>query len=104
MDRAGPVTRHGSTRSELPLADFRFAQDEDHDAIAEVSGRSSARIRWTPSFIDYLYDSAVCSVAFSAGAAMPLSPRAKGLLMVQSLGAFVILALVIVHAVGRLNA
>jgi len=103
LDRGGPVTRHTGERSELPLADFRFAQDEDHDAIEEVAGRSSARISWTPSFIDYLYESAISSMAFSPGAAMPLSPRVKGLLLVQALGAFVMLALVIAHAVGQLS-
>lgn len=103
LDRGGPVTRHAKDRSELPLADFRFAQDEDHDAIDEVAGRSSARIGWTPSFLDYLYESAISSMAFSPGAAMPLSPRVKGLLLVQALGAFVMLALVIAHAVGQLG-
>ncbi|CAO1650113.1 MULTISPECIES: hypothetical protein [unclassified Salinibacterium] len=103
LDRGGPVTRHTSDRSALPLADFRFAQDEDHDAIDEVKGRSSAAIGWTPSFTDYLYESAIGSMAFSPGAAMPLSPRVKLLLLVQSLGAFIMLALVIAHAVGQLG-
>lgn len=103
LDRGGPVTRRTSKRSELPLADFRFAQDEDHDAIDEVAGRSSAKIGWTPAFTDYLYESAISSMAFSPGAAMPLSPRVKLLLLVQALGAFIMLALVIAHAVGQLG-
>lgn len=104
LDRGGPVTRFSSERSKMPLADFRFAQDEDHDAIDEVAARSSAVINWTPSFSDYLYESGVCSMAFSPGAAMPLSTRIKTLLLVQSLGGFVMLALVIAHAVGQLGA
>jgi heme/copper-type cytochrome/quinol oxidase subunit 4 len=35
MDRGGPVTRTQAKRSEIPQADFRFPQDEDHDAVAE---------------------------------------------------------------------
>ncbi|MEH6780531.1 MAG: hypothetical protein V7618_03080 [Rhodoglobus sp.] len=103
LDRGGPVTRHTSDRSQLPPADFRFPQDEDHDAIDEVRARSSAVIGWMPSFVDYLYESAIGSMAFSQGTAMPLSPRVKMLLLVQSLGAFIMLALVIAHAVGQLG-
>ncbi len=103
LDRGGPVTRRTSKRSELPLADFRFAQDEDHDAVDEVAKRSSAKIDWTPAFTDYLYESAISSMAFSPGAAMPLSSRVKLLLLVQALGAFIMLALVIAHAVGQLG-
>ncbi|TQL47893.1 hypothetical protein FB562_0966 [Homoserinimonas aerilata] len=103
IDRGGPVTRRHDARTELPSADYRFAQDEDHDAIDEVAARSSARIDWTPSFVDYLYESATNSMAFSPGAAMPLSPRIKGLMLVQAFGGFVMLALVIAHAVGQLG-
>lgn len=104
MDRGGPVARRVDSRDELPLADYRFPQDEDHDAIAEVAKRSSAAIDWTPSFIDYLYESGVASMAFSPGAGVPLSPRMKVLLLVQSIGSFVMLALVIAHAVGQIGA
>jgi len=36
LDRGGPVTRARVPRPGLPAADFRFPQDEDHDAISEV--------------------------------------------------------------------
>jgi hypothetical protein len=55
FDRGGPVTRIRVARPRLQAADFRFPQDEDHDAIAEVARRSSARSGWAPGFIDYFY-------------------------------------------------
>ena len=33
IDRGGPVVRTRVPRAQLPPADFRFPQDEDHDAI-----------------------------------------------------------------------
>ena len=103
LDRGGPVARRHDKRSELPFADFRFPQDEDHDAIEEVAARSSARIDWTPSFLDYLYFSGTNSMAFSPTDTMPLSHRAKALMLTESFGGFVMLALVIAHAVGQLG-
>ena len=41
LDRGGPVTRFRVARPKLPDADFRFPQDEDHDAISEVAGTSA---------------------------------------------------------------
>ncbi|MGV8884975.1 MAG: hypothetical protein ACOH1T_05225 [Microbacteriaceae bacterium] len=103
LDRGGPVTRTQAARSEMPAADFRFPQDEDHDAIGEVSKRSSAKLDWTASFIDYLYFSSTNSMAFSPTDTMPLSPRAKALMLLESFSGFVLLALVISRAVGLLG-
>jgi uncharacterized membrane protein len=102
LDRGGPVTRRHDQRSELPLADFRFPQDEDADAIYEVAARSSDKLDWTPSFLDYLYFSGTNSMAFSPTDTMPLSHRAKALMLMESFGGFVMLAVVIAHAVGQL--
>lgn len=103
LDRGGPVSRTRAKRSDLPNADFRFPQDEDHDAIDEVSKRSSGKSDWTASFIDYLYFSASNSMAFSPTDAMPLSRRAKALMGTESFAGFVILALVIAKAVSLLG-
>ena len=103
LDRGGPVTRRHAERSDLPLADFRFPQDEDHDAVEEVAARSSVRTGWVPSFFDYVYFSASNSMAFSPTDAMPLSMRAKALMVLESSGAFVLLALVIARAVSELG-
>ena len=103
IDRGGPVVRTSWARTELPAADFRFPQDEDHDAIAEVAAGSAAVRDWTPRFIDYFYSSLSNSMAFSASDAMPLSQRVKLLMGLQAFGGFVILALVIARSVGILD-
>ena len=103
LDRGGPVVRTTAKRSDLPQADFRFPQDEDHDAIGEVAARSSAKSDWTPSFLDYLYFSLSNSMAFSPTDAMPLSHRAKILMGLESFAGFIILALVIARAVSLLG-
>jgi len=103
MDRGGPVARRRDIRSELPRADFRFPQDEDHDAIDEVQAGSSARSDWMPGYLDYLYFSATNSMAFSPTDTMPLSARAKALMLLESFAGFVILALVIARAVSLLG-
>lgn len=103
LDRGGPVSRTQTERPKLPKADFRFPQDEDHDAIDEVAARSSAKSNWTASFLDYLYFSGSNSMAFSPTDAMPLSHRAKALMGIESFAGFVILALVIARAVSLLG-
>lgn len=102
LDRGGPVTRRHAPRAALPRADFRFPQDEDHDAIDEVAARSSVQSGWVPGFFDYVYFSASNSMAFSPTDAMPLSTRAKALMVTESSGAFILLALVIARAVSLL--
>ena len=103
MDRGGPVTRTQAKRSEIPRADFRFPQDEDHDAVLEVAVRSSNKSDWTASYVDYLYFSASNSMAFSPTDTMPLSHRAKMLMLIESFAGFIILALVIARAVSLLG-
>ena len=100
IDRGGPVVRRREPRSELPPAAFRFPQDEDHDAVAEVAMRSSKTSDWTPEFFDYLYFSASNSMAFSPTDTMPLTRWAKGLMLIEAFSGFVILALVIARAVS----
>jgi len=103
LDRGGPVARRRGPRSELPVADFRFPQDEDHDAVTEVAARSSVVSDWVPGYLDYLYFSASNSMAFSPTDTMPLSHRAKALMMFESFAGFVLLALVIARAVSLLG-
>jgi hypothetical protein len=103
MDRGGPVVRSTVKRPDLPLADVRFPQDEDHDAIAEVAAGSSAKVNWTPSFVDYAYFSITNTMAFAPPDAMPLRARTKILVGLQSFAGFVILVLVIARAVSLLG-
>jgi len=103
LDRGGPVRRTQAPEHELPPADFRFPQDEDHDAIREVAARSSAHSGWTPGFIDYLYVSITNSSAFSPTDTMPLSPRAKLLMATESVSALLLSVLAISRGVSLLN-
>ena len=103
LDRGGPVERTQTARPGLAAADFRFPQDEDHDAVAEVAVRSAARSGWAPGFIDYLYVSITNSSAFSPTDTMPLSPRAKMLMAVESVSALLLSILVISRGVSLLQ-
>ena len=103
LDRGGPVPRRHAPRADLEPADFRFPQDEDHDAITEVAVRSSAKSDWTPAYLDYLYFSLSDSMAFSPTDVMPLSHRAKALMGYEAFAGFIILALVIARGVSLLG-
>jgi len=103
LDRGGPVVRTRVARSDLPPADFRFPQDEDHDAIDEVAVRSAKRSDWTPGFLDYLYVSTTNSSAFSPTDTMPLSHRAKMLMATESVSALLLSVIVIARGVSLLK-
>lgn len=103
MDRGGPVSRSTVARDDLPNADIRFPQDEDHDAVTEVARGSSKRSNWTASFVDYAYFSLTNTMAFSPPDAMALTPRAKILAGLQAFGGYVILVLVIARSVSLLG-
>jgi hypothetical protein len=103
LDRGGPVARTQRPRAELPVADFRFPQDEDHDASPEVAKGSSAKSDWVPVLTDYLYVSVTNSSAFSPTDTMPLLSRTKLLMAAQSTSALVLSLLVVAHAVGALE-
>jgi hypothetical protein len=103
LDRGGPVARTQTSRPGLAAADFRFPQDEDHDAIDEVAKRSAAKSGWAPGFIDYLYVSVTNSSAFSPTDTMPLSPRAKMLMAVESVSALLLSILVISRGISLLK-
>jgi hypothetical protein len=102
LDRGGPVQRTRLPRPQVPPADFRFPQDEDHDAIAEVAVRSSAKSDWSPAFVDYFYVSVTNSSAFSPTDTMPLSHRAKMLMATESVSAIMLSVLVIARGVSLL--
>ncbi|WP_066038618.1 hypothetical protein [Herbiconiux solani] len=103
LDRGGPVARTQRRRRDLPPADFRFPQDEDHDAVSEVSVHSSIRSNWRPGFVDYLYFSLSNSMAFSPTDVMPLTHRTKLLMGLEAFAGFALLALVIARGVSLLG-
>jgi len=58
---------------------------------------------WRPTFIDYLYVSSTNAMAFSPTDTMPLSRRAKVLMLVQATLSLIAVALVAARAVNILH-
>lgn len=58
---------------------------------------------WSPTFVDYLYVSATNATAFSPTDTMPLTHRAKLLMLVQSIVSLITVALVAARAVNILS-
>lgn len=103
LDRGGPVPRQRRPRPQLPAADFRFTQDEDHDTVDEVARGASVHGR-VPTFVDHLYVSLTnSSSAFSPTDTMPLSPRAKVLMGTEATAALLTSLLVAAGGVGQLT-
>jgi hypothetical protein len=91
IDRGGPAGRDIKSPDTY---DFLFPQ---------MSWRGLARRpAWSPGFIDYIYVSFTNAAAFSPTDTLPLSRRAKLLMMVQSAISLLTLALVAARAVNIL--
>ena len=93
LDRGGPVVRSGHPDLGSTFPDLLFPQMSD-DRFAPPD--------WMPSFWDYLYVSLTAQTAFSPTDTMPLTPKAKAVMGVQSLVSFVTIALVAARAVNIL--
>ncbi len=83
IDRGGPLGRHTGWQGRT---DFTFPRGDPSDNVPE---------NWQPIFADYLSLAFNTSAAFSPTDVLPLLPRAKLLMMMQS-----IISLVTVIAVG----
>lgn len=103
LDRGGPVSRARRTRTALPVADWRFSQDENDDNVTEVAAGASGRSGWVPIFADYLYVSLTNSSAFSPTDTMPLSVRAKMLMGTQATAALLVTLVIVSRAVGAIR-
>jgi hypothetical protein len=103
LDRGGPVARTQRLRKDLPPADFRFSQDENHDAVVEVATTASKNSDWVPTLTDYLYVSVTNSTAFSPTDTMPLTSRAKVLMSIESVAALLTSVLVIARGVSLIE-
>jgi uncharacterized membrane protein len=90
-DRGGPGVR-AAGHDRAP--DFLFPQMSD-DRIEPLW--------WRPQFLDYLYVSLTNATAFSPTDTMPLTPRAKSIMGVQSLVSLVTIGLVVSRAVNILQ-
>lgn len=89
VDGGGPDRRTVGERAR----DFLFPQ-MIHQHIAPVS--------WLPGFLDYVYLSTTNVTNFASADTVPVSHRAKLLMMLQALTSVIIVVLVIARAIGGL--
>jgi uncharacterized membrane protein len=91
LDRGGPVRRR---EPDPPPADFQFPQMDDPQ-LAEPG--------WHPRLFDYIYVSFTNAIAFSPTDTMPLTRRAKALMMLESAASAITILLVAARAVNILK-
>lgn len=90
MDGGGPGARRQIAKHEQ---DFLFPQNQNEDY---------RHPQWQPTFVDYLYVSSTNAMAFSPTDTLPLSRRAKLLMLLQATLSLVSVALVAARAVNIL--
>lgn len=88
IDAGGPQARDSGTPA---YADFDFPARSDPQKVAPG---------WQPTIVDYLFLGFTTNTAFGPTEAMPLTARAKSLLIVQSLISLVTVAGVAARAIG----
>lgn len=93
LDRGGPLKRADGRANELQ-PDFMFPQMSDPECAPK---------NWRPQFVDYLYVAYTNATAFSPTDAMPLTWKAKGMMLLQSLAALITVGLVAARAVNILG-
>lgn len=91
MDGGGPGARQEIKKHEQ---DFMFPQQQNE---------SFKHPHWMPTFVDYLYTSSTNAMAFSPTDTMPMSRRAKMLMLVQATVSIIVVALVAARAVNILS-
>jgi hypothetical protein len=90
IDSGGPLAR---SRQELPI-DFAFTQQLSPEL---------APAGWRPVFLDYLHLGFTNATAFSPTDVMPLTPKAKYTMIVQSTVALALFGLIVARAVNALT-
>ena len=91
IDRGGPIRRQ---TADPPPRDFQFPQDEN-PTLAEPN--------WLPRLLDYVYISYTNAIAFSPTDSMPLSWRAKTMMLTESAISATTVLLVAARAVNILR-
>jgi uncharacterized membrane protein len=86
IDGGGPEERR---QSDHQAADFMFPQ--------QVGGNDG---NWAPHFVDYLYLAFTGATAFSPTDTMPLTHRAKLLMMLEAILALIIISFVVSRAIN----
>lgn len=91
LDRGGPaLRRHTGQRN----PDFLFPQMATHEL---------GQTDWLPGFVDYLYLSFTNATAFSPTDTMPLTSRAKALMLIEALASITTVVMVAGRAVNILT-
>jgi len=93
IDRGGPEARISGGASTRP--DWLFPQEGAPTADVPQG--------WEPTFVDYLYLGYSTATAFSTTDAMPLTPRAKLLMMLESAISLVTVIVVAARAINILG-
>lgn len=91
VDGGGPDARLNETS---PYPDFDFPAMDESAPVAPG---------WRPSIVDYLFLGFTTSTAFSPTEAMPLTPRAKLLVMFQSAISLITIAIVAARTINILK-
>jgi uncharacterized membrane protein len=91
LDRGGPTVR-GHPEERTP--DFLFPQIATHEL---------GQADWMPAFVDYLYVSFTNATAFSPTDTMPLTSRAKLLMLIEALASITTVVMVAGRAVNILK-
>jgi uncharacterized membrane protein len=91
VDRGGPTIRGHAAQRE---PDLLFPQMATHEL---------GQTDWMPGFVDYLYLSFTNATAFSPTDTMPLTSRAKALMLLEALASITTVVMVAGRAVNILN-
>lgn len=91
LDRGGPVRR---LQNDPPPPDFQFPQMENPQ-LAEPD--------WQPHVVDYMYVSFTNAIAFSPTDAMPLTQRAKLMMLAESSVSSITILLVAARSINILG-
>lgn len=102
VDGGGPLRRHARPPG---AADFQFpqqGQEQPPDADAVPGEKRRHRRGWRPGFVDYLFLAFCSATALSPADTMPLSHRAKLLMMAEAIISLLILVLLVARSVNVL--
>jgi uncharacterized membrane protein len=91
LDRGGPEAR---ANDESPMPDWLFPQE---------GAPQDVRPGWRPTFVDYLFLGYSTATAFSTTDVMPLTSRAKMLMMLESTISLVTIVAVMSRAINILG-
>ncbi|MBA3823849.1 MAG: hypothetical protein H0X24_08105 [Ktedonobacterales bacterium] len=89
VDGGGFIGRHHRRHE---AADFRFPQQDGGNTT-----------HWVPGYIDYLFLAFSTATAFSPADTVPLTRRAKLLMMGESIGSMVILVMLIARSINIIS-